>query len=351
MKKLIISLVACMTVFCASVSCGKKQEETDNVSVSDSAVTETTSETKTKTESQTETQTTTKTTEKNTSETTTESEKSSSESEETSTESRTEKIKISVTENEDSEITSYEYVEDADPTAFIGKWECKRAVIDGEEITDIEGIPLYAVCQIELKDDDTVSVSENMTEYGVIEESPEYFWGMLSETEIGIMDENGDAMFFSFDGDYLVGTDMATDDVMYFVRVDEFTPFDFESFINGFNESDKTAFFGKWEGERAVVGGEETTDINDIPLSLIYQFDFKEDGTVLLGEVISEITEETIWSWSMLSKTEIAVIDGENDSMLMTLDGDYLIINDDTSDAMIYLVRVNEFTSVDDLNS
>ena len=45
------------------------------------------------------------------------------------------------------------------------------------------------------------------------------------------------------------------------------------------------------------------------------------------------------------------VIDGENDSMLMTLDGDYLIINDDTSDAMIYLVRVNEFTSVDDLNS
>lgn len=350
MKRL-ISLIACMTVACASVSCGNKPKETDNVSVSDSAVTEVTAETKTKTEPETET--TAETTDKIESETTTESE-TKTKSEESTTKSKTEKVKTSApenkTENEKSEITTYEYIENADPTVFLGKWECEKAVIDGEEMTDFMGIPVYAVFQLDIKNDNTASMADNVAEYSGTEESLTYTWGTVSETEIVIISENGDAMLCSLDGDYLVGTDIVTDDVMYFVRVDEFTPFDIESFINGFNESDKTAFFGKWECERAVIGGEETTDINDIPLNLIYQFDFKEDGTVLLGEVIAEIMEETSWSWSMLSKTEIAVIDGENDSMLMTLDGDYLIVTDDTSDDMIYLVRVNEFTSVDDLN-
>ena len=345
MKRL-ISLISCMTLIFVSVSCGNKQKETDNLSVSDSAVSEVTSKTETKTETETkiETETTVETTEKKESETTTESVESS-------TKSETEKVKTSAPKNEKSEITTHEYIRNADPTAFLGKWECEKAVIDGEEMTDIGGIPVYAVFQLDIKEDNTASMADNMAEYSSTEESLTYTWEMVSETEIGIISENGDAMLCSMDGDYLVGTDIVTDDVMYFVRVDKFTPFDIESFINGFNESDKTAFFGKWECERAVIGGEEMTDINGVPLNLMYQFDFKEDGTVLLGEVIAEIMEETSWSWSMLSKTEIAVIDGENDAMLLTLDGNYLIVTDDTSDDMIYLVRVNEFTSVSEFIS
>ncbi len=345
MKRL-ISLIVCMTVVCVSVSCGNKPKETDNVSVSDSAVTEVTAESKTKTETETktETKTTVKTTEKNESETTTESDESSKES-------KTEKVKTSATKNETedkiSEIATYEYIENADPTAFLGKWECEKTVIDGEEITDLMGIPVNAVFQLDIKDDHTAS----MAEYNGTEDTLSYMWDMVSETEIAIISENGDAMLLTVDGDYLVGTDIVTDDVMYLVRVNEFTHFDFEEFINGFNESDKSAFFGKWECEKEVINGEEITDIEGVPLNLMFQFDFKEDGTVLLGEIMSEIMEETSYSWNMLSKTEIALIDNDGDAMLLTLDGNYLVGTDDASDYIMYLVRVDEFTQISEFTS
>ncbi len=313
MKKLIALLMACTTMTCVFASCGNEEKESsvskDN-SVSDESSEETTTE---------------PVTEEETEEETTE--------EETETKEETEK-------------TTREYLEDADATAFLGKWECEKMVVEGEEMTDLMGIPVYAVFQLDIKDDNTASMADTFAEFSDSEEAITYTWGMVSDTEMEIVNEDGDAMLLTIDGDYLVGIEEGFDEQIYLVKVDEFTPFDFESFINGFSDSDKSAFLGKWECEKAVIDGEEITDINGIPLYVMFQFDFKEDGTVLLGEDMAELMDETICSWSMESKTEIVVTDEDDDLMVFTADGDYLV-GIDSSDDMIYLVRVDEFTHFD----
>ncbi|MDE6092747.1 MAG: hypothetical protein K2G14_06585, partial [Ruminococcus sp.] len=208
------------------------------------------------------------------------------------------------------------------------------------------GIPVYAVFQLDIKDDNTASMADTFDESSDSESAITYIWSMVSDTEMEIVNENGDTMLLTIDGDYLVGTEEGFDEQIYLVKVDKFTPFDFESFINGFSDSDKSAFLGKWECEKAVINGEEMTDVDGIPLCLMFQLDFKENGTVLLGEAMAEFMEETSYSWSMESKNEIVVIDENDDLMMFTADGDYLV-GFDSSDDMIYLVRVDEFTPFD----
>ncbi|MDE6091537.1 MAG: hypothetical protein K2G14_00390, partial [Ruminococcus sp.] len=160
MKKSTAFLVICTALVCVFSSCGKNAEKessvSEDISVSDSAKTETTAKTEitAKTETTSKTKTTSKIEEKTESETTTKAKEST-------TESKTEKITTSApkkeTKNEKSEITKHEYIKNADPTAFIGKWECKKMVVEGEETTDFMGIPVYAVFQLDIKDDNTAS--------------------------------------------------------------------------------------------------------------------------------------------------------------------------------------------------
>ena len=209
MKKLIALLMACTTMTCVFASCGNEEKESsvsNDTSVSDESSEETTEPI---TEEETEEETT-----------------------EEETEAETE---------EETEKTTREYLEDADATAFLGKWECEKMVVDGEEMTDFMGIPVYAVFQLDIKNDNTASMADTFAEFSDSEETITYTWGMVSDTEMEIVNEDGDAMLLTIDGDYLVGTEEGYDEQIYLVKVDEFTPFDFESFMNSFELGEETS--------------------------------------------------------------------------------------------------------------
>lgn len=213
MKKLLALLMACATMTCAFASCGDEKEESSSgsTSVSESSETETTTEEVTEEE----------TTEEETTETEAETE---SDTAETETEAETTAV----------EKVTYEYIEDADKTPFLGKWECERLIIEGEELTDLMGIPLYAVFQLEIKEDGTAMMAEAVAELSDSEEAVTYTWGVVSDTEIAIVNTNGDSMLLTLEEDYLVGTEEGYDEQLYLAKVDDFTPFDFESFMNDF---------------------------------------------------------------------------------------------------------------------
>lgn len=213
MKKLLALLMACATMTCAFASCGDEKEESSSgsTSVSESSETETTTKEVTEEE----------TTEEETTEAEAETE---SDTAETETEAETTAV----------EKVTYEYIEDADKTPFLGKWECERLIIEGEELTDLMGIPLYAVFQLEIKEDGTAMMAEAVAELSDSEEAVTYTWGVVSDIEIAIVNTNGDSMLLTLEEDYLVGTEEGYDEQLYLAKVDDFTPFDFESFMNDF---------------------------------------------------------------------------------------------------------------------
>lgn len=214
MKKLLALLIACTTITCAFASCGDKEEDSSSssTSVAESSETETTTEevTETTTESETEAETDTD-------------------------ETSTEEIETSVVEK-----TTHEYIEDADKTPFVGKWECEKLIVEGEELTDVMGLPLYAVFQLEIKEDGTAMMAEAVAELSDSEEAVTYTWGVIGDNEIEIVDENSNAMTLTLSDNYLVGTEEGYDEQLYLAKVDEFTPFDFESFMNDLQESVST---------------------------------------------------------------------------------------------------------------
>lgn len=220
MKKLIALLMACTTMTCMFASCGDEETESSDssASVSEESSEETTTEEET---TEAETTTTEEVTE-----------------EDTTVEEETSETEDDAMGEESIEVVTHEYI-DADATAFIGKWECEKMVVEGEEMTDFMGIPVYAMFQLEIKDDNTASMAENMAEYNDTEEGMTYTWGMVSETEIEISNETG-AMLLTMEGDKLVGTEEGYDEQIYFAKVDEFTPFDFEEFMNSFELGEET---------------------------------------------------------------------------------------------------------------
>lgn len=219
MKKLIALLMACTTMTCMFASCGDEETESSDssASVSEESNEETTTEEET-TEAETTTEEVTE--------------------EDTTVEEESSETEDDAMGEESTEVVTHEYI-DADATAFIGKWECEKMVVEGEEMTDLMGIPIYAVFQLDIKDDNTASMADNMAEYSGTEEGLTYTWGMVSETEIEISNETG-AMLLTMEGDKLVGTEEGYDEQIYLVKVDEFTPFDFEEFMNSFELGEET---------------------------------------------------------------------------------------------------------------
>lgn len=249
MKKLLALLIACTTITCAFASCGDEKTDSnkDESSVSESSVSESVPE---------------------------------EESEEETTEEATEEDTSADEEEAENEIptiekTTYEFIEDADKTAFLGKWECEKLVIEGEELTDLMGLPLYAVFQLEINEDGTAMMAEAVAELSESESAVTYTWGVVSDTEIAIIDPNDNAMVLTLSGDYLIGTEEGYDEQLYLARVDEFTPFDFESFMNDFqldgvgNTSDSESgvdeeeILPETEDSESVSDEEETSENTD----------------------------------------------------------------------------------------
>ncbi|MDE6092826.1 MAG: hypothetical protein K2G14_07000, partial [Ruminococcus sp.] len=130
--------------------------------------------------------------------------------------------------------TSHEYLDDADPTAFLGKWECEKIIVNGEEMADVMGMPVYAVYQYDIMENGTVGMSDSLMEIATEEDNFDYTWGMISETEIEIVNPDGKTMPFTLDGDYLVDVDSDSGMEIYLKKVDEFTPFDYKNFVDNY---------------------------------------------------------------------------------------------------------------------
>ena len=112
-------------------------------------------------------------------------------------------------------------------------------------------------------------------------------------------------------------------------------------------DADKTPFIGKWQGEKIEFEGETATDVMGIPVSVLYQYELKDDGTLALGESLIEISGDTSeYTWGVISDTEIEIVNTAMQvAVVMELDGDYLISNADGQKA--YLAKVDEFEDFD----
>ncbi|MDE5771051.1 MAG: hypothetical protein K2I06_05400 [Ruminococcus sp.] len=192
MKKLIVVLTACMALTCIFSSCGDEKKEDSSVSESSSDSVQNETETLSETEEPT-------------------------------------------AEDEEKENTLHEYLDDADPTAFLGKWECDKILVDGEEISDIMGMPLYSLYQYDIIEGGTVGLSDSLIAITTEEDNIDYKWGLISENEIEIVGDNGSVIQFTLDGDYLVNISSESNTEIYLKKVDEFTPFDYQAFIDDYD--------------------------------------------------------------------------------------------------------------------
>ncbi|MDE5621302.1 MAG: hypothetical protein K2O29_10835 [Ruminococcus sp.] len=190
---------------------------------------------------------------------------------------------------------------------------------------------------MDFQEDGKVLFGDIMTE--LIDES-DYTWSMTSDNEIEIDDDLGEILLFTIEGDYLVsGED--DDEKIYLSKVDEFT---------AFGDADMTAFLGKWEGEGAVEDGKYKIDINGVPI-YAYQFEFKENGKVLLGDYVTDIFGSSYYFYNLLNENQIEMIYKYGYKITFTVDGDYLVVTEENNDEQIYLVRVDEFTPVSEFTS
>lgn len=197
MKKLLVLLTAC-AVMCAFGSCGKKEENSVSESslVSESGETETTAE-----------------------------EVSGDETESATTEENNiEQVPVEIL----AQPETHEYIEDADKTPFVGKWECSKLAANGEELTELKGIPAYAVFQYDIMEDGTVALAESLMEIADPEDMVDYTWGVVSETEIEIVGSNDSAILFTLKNGQLVNIDDSEE--IYLDKVDEFQDFDFKTY-------------------------------------------------------------------------------------------------------------------------
>ncbi|MCM1505595.1 MAG: hypothetical protein NC177_00445 [Ruminococcus flavefaciens] len=230
-------------------------------------------------------------------------------------------------EEETTERTSHDYIE-ADPTAFIGQWEIKKLTVNGKK-QYLMSEPFTDVCSLEIYDDGTAVILG--VEVTGDENPVNCTWGMVSGNEMELTGDNGSIIPLTLDGDYL--TFENKDIKISFMKTNES--------VADVTEND---FVGKWQGMKIVTDGEECTEIIDMPVYAMYQFELCEDGSVKFGENISSLIENNItMGWHEISSTEIELYREEDIEYVevFRLDGEYLVFED--SGDFLYLERVDEF--------
>ena len=232
-------------------------------------------------------------------------------------------------EEETTEKTTHEYIK-ADPKAFIGKWEVKKLTVKKDK-SYLMSEPLVEICQLEICDDYTAVISG--VEISGSEKPVTYKWGMVSETEIELVDDNGNIICFTMESDYLVCTENKI--TVSLVKVDEFTPKESEETEN----SAIKQFVGKWQGEYAVdENGKKFTD-DSIPM--LYQFEFNEDGTLSFGGFLAEVHDKGDYTWKVDDSETITLhYSGSEEDINLSFNGKYLMYSDYKE---IYLAKVDEF--------
>lgn len=248
-----------------------------------------------------------------------------------------------------TENVTHEYI-DADPTAFLGKWETRELTVDSDK-QYLMGKPLMNVCQFEIYDDHTAVIS------GAEIVGSEKFlvceWGMVSETELELLDVNGKNLLFTLDGNYLVCN--VDSIVVSLGRVEEFTPKQpkekiTENITHEYIEiTDPAILYGKWQGEYMIDENGDKIISDAIPM--IYQFDFHEDGTLSFGEVLSEAYDAGDYTWEVTDSYTVAThyvysTEDTDEDETIYFDGEHLIYSEGEYND-VYLEKVDEFIPVD----
>ena len=118
-----------------------------------------------------------------------------------------------------SKVDEFKTFGDFDPSAFIGKWEGEKSIIDGEETNvDDNDMPL-CIYQFDLKEDNKVGIGEYVAEFY---DEENCFWYLLSNNQ-AVLFLDGDKIISDIEGDNLVIADEYDEEnKIYLKRVDEF---------------------------------------------------------------------------------------------------------------------------------
>lgn len=174
MKKLLVLLTACVTI-CAFGSCSEKEES----SVEDNSVVITSA------------------------------------------------VENSVEESSDVQVETQEYDNSVDKNIFVGKWECTKFTDNGEEYTNLNGIPMYILFQYDFLEDGNVGFSDSLMEISDPENPIKYTWGTISDSEIEVASSGGN-MTYTLENGQLVNR--INNQEIYLDRVETFQEFDFKAY-------------------------------------------------------------------------------------------------------------------------
>jgi len=222
-------------------------------------------------------------------------------------------------EEETTENVTHEYI-DADPTAFIGKWESVKLTTNKKK-QYLMSLPLEEICRLEVYDDHTVVISG--VEIIGVEKFMCGTWGMVSENEIEILTDNGESILFKLDDNSLVCKN--EDITVSLARVEEFSEIKFDTA--------NLLFAGKWQSQKAIQNGNELDNAYGVPVCNAYQFKLNEDGSAVINGVLGGK-----WSYSE-GAVEIVLNTG---SVMLWYPKDEYLVNAD-GEIEFYLERVDEF--------
>ena len=245
---------------------------------------------------------------------------------------------------------------------FTGKWELTEVTMSGMSIKgDLQGIPIAIMFQFDIKDDGTGVMFNNA---GDGEESKRYdlVW---EEKDGGIIikpaeDSEGKQLMLKPDGDSLVfGSELKGNKAfMKLSRVNKFTEYDpsqqpdisEDEDINDAGSFTMDDYVGKWELYEMTSGGISMKgDMFGMPIAVMFQFEFKADGTGTLDQRDDTDSASYQIQWEMTG-TGLTVIspDEEDDEteMKFTVEDGKLVssFNDGTAKVKIKLIKVDEFT-------
>ncbi len=215
MKKLLAALLACMTITCAFASCGDKDSDSDSSSKKSSSSSSDTDGAEADDEEEKK--------EEETGENL--SEQPASEDDEESEPSSEDKKSSKNDKKKGSSIGS------ADKETYVGKWQGKELTFNGKKMDSLFGLPVYALVQFELYEDGTLTSD-------AAEEHQEGTWSVTGSNTIE-MTIDGESSEMKYE-DGLLFLSESEDGVsveFYLEKVDEFTPFDIDSWEENFDLS------------------------------------------------------------------------------------------------------------------
>lgn len=236
-----------------------------------------------------------------------------------------------------AETTTESATEQDEISAFAGKWQGVKIIEDDVEYTEFMDIPMYACYQFEFCEDGFIKFGETTSRLV----TSEWKWHEISSTEIEVCDNYDDISVMTLDGEYLVFEQFGS--VLYFEKVDEFTPYEEETTertSHDYIDADPTAFIGQWEIKKLTVNGKKQYLMSE-PFTEVCSLEIHDDGTAVISGIEVTGDENPVnCTWGMVSENEMELT-GDNGSIIsLILNGDYLTF--ENKDIKISFMKTNE---------